>query len=108
MVEDTPEVKRVKELMKEVYGKGFNIYQCLNRLKKELKLTEDFPAQAIIWTCESYLHTKTPIAEPYPWFVRVFTESSRRYFFEKNRKVDKNYKKESVPQSIKDIMKGIK
>lgn len=107
MVEVTPEIKRVKELMKEVYDKGFNIYKCLNRLKKQIKLTEDFPPQAIIWTCESYLNTKHPIQNHWAWFIRVFRASSERYFSEQHQKFSGENKREGFSPAIKEIMKGI-
>ena len=100
-----------KKLMAEVYADGFNIYKCLNKLKKNLKLVPDFPPEAIIWTCQSYLSTKIPIQEHYPWFVRVFTASSQRYFSEQHEKESQERHKDrgsgGMAQSVKDILKGL-
>ena len=96
------------KLMKEVYSDGFNIYQCLNRLKKKLKLRVDFPPQAIIWTCEEYLRTKSKVQSHYPWFVRVFKASSERYFSEQHVKESKTQNKRGgFAPSIKKIMEGM-
>lgn len=97
----------VKKLMGEVYQDGFNIYKCLNKLKKQLKLTEDFPQDAIIWTCEAYLRDKPKVRDHYPWFVRVFKASSEKFFSTKHEAEGKKHKKAPIPQSIKDIMRNI-
>ena len=96
------------KLMKEVYSDGFNIYQCLNRLKKKLKLRVDFPAQAIIWTCEEYLSTKSKVQSHYPWFVRVFKASSERFFSGQHVEDSKNSNKRGgFSKSIKQILGGM-
>ena len=100
-------IEQMKSLMAEVYKDGFNIYRCINRVKKDLKLTVDFPPQAIIWVCESYLHAKTPILNHYPWFVRALKDASGRYFSDENVKNGEKHKKEPMAQSVKDIMKGM-
>ena len=103
--------EQVKQLMKEVYADGFNIYMCLNRLKKELRLSVDFPAEAIIWTCEEYLRTKPKVRDPYPWFIRVFRANSERFFSEQHcRESEERHKtrgRGGIAQSIKDILKGL-
>jgi len=100
-------VEKMKLLMAEVYNKGFNIYQCINRLKKQIKLREDFPPQAIIWTCEEFLFTKKPIRNHYPWFIHVFTVCSERYFSEGHCKdSESRNKRGGFAQSIQQIMKG--
>lgn len=107
MPEDKKEL--AKRLMAEVYADGFNIYQCLNKLKKELKLCVDFPPEAIIWTCEEYLRTKPNVQTPYPWFIRVFTAHSERYFSEQHvRESETRDKRGGFAQSIKDILGGMK
>jgi len=93
--------------MAEVYKDGFNIYKCLNKVKKQMKSSKDFPPQAIIWTCENYLRTKPTVRNHYPWFVRVFRASSERFFAEQNVKEGQKHKKEPVAQVVKDIMKGM-
>jgi hypothetical protein len=98
----------MKEVMKEVYEKGFNIYRCLNKMKKVLKLTEDFPPQAVIWTCESFLRKKTPTLDHWAWFVRVFRANSERFFSERHVKMSENSdKRGGFAKSIKNILKGI-
>jgi len=100
-------IKQCKLLMAKVYKDGFNIYQCLNKLKKQMKLRVDFPPQAIIWTCEAYLRINKPILYHYPWFVRVLKESSRAYFSEENRKNDERLKKEPMNKAVEALVKGI-
>jgi hypothetical protein len=100
--------EQAKKLMAEVYADGFNIYRCLNRLKKEIKLVPDFPPDAIIWTCQEYLRTKPAIRNHYPWFIRVFRANSERYFSEQHCKESETRdKRGGFSQSIKDIMKGM-
>lgn len=102
---------RAKELMKAVYKDGFNIYQCLNRVKKNLKRKEDFPVEAIIWTCESYLKDPPKVKNHWTWFVTTFTQCSARYFSEQHCKESEARHRDrgggGIPQSLKDIMKGI-
>ena len=100
-------IERCKLLMAEVYKDDFNIYKCLNRVKKEMKSRVDFPPEAIIWTCEAYLKDKPAVHNHYPWFVRVLKQSSGRYFSENHVKESQKYKKEGMAQSVKDLMKGI-
>jgi len=101
-------IKLCKKLMAEVYKDGFNIYKCLNKVKKQMKSRVDFPPQAIIWTCESYLRSKPKVLDHWAWFVRVFKASSERFFAEQHVAEGEKHKKEPVAQSVKDIMKGIK
>ncbi len=108
MVEDTPEVKRLKELMAEVYKDGFNIYKCLNKVKKKMKSRVDFPPQAIIWTCEEYLRTKSKVQSHYPWFVRVFRANSERFFSGQHVEDSKTRdKRAGFSKSIKQILEGM-
>jgi hypothetical protein len=101
-------INLTKEKMKEVYSKGFNIYQCLARLKKKLKLTEDFPCEAIIQTCDEYLKNPGAVRQKWPWFLRVFEQHSRDYFANRQVEESKQYNKRGgFSQSIKDIMKGL-
>jgi len=99
--------EKAKELMKAVYADGFNIYQCLNRLKKQLKLRVDFPPDAIIWTCESYFKEKPK--DHWPWFLEVFKRNSQRYFSNQKEQESKTRDKRSTftPESIKKILKGM-
>ena len=104
--EETKE--KAKELMAEVYRDGFNIYKCLNKLKKDLKLVPDFPPEAIIWTCEAYKLQKPNVREHWAWFVRVFSANSAKYFAEQHVKESETYdKRGGFAQSIKDILKGM-
>ena len=104
---DEKTVERTKKLMKQVYDDGFNIYQCLNRVKKRLQRKSDFPAEAIMWTCEAYLQQKPKVRNHWTWFIRVFTANSERYFAEQQVAEGEKYKKEPMAQSIKDILKSI-
>jgi hypothetical protein len=103
--------EQVKKAMAEVYADGFNIYRCLNRLKKDMKLSVDFPPDAIIWTCEAYKQQKPKVREHYPWFVRVFRANSERYFSEQHcRESEERHKARGtggIPQTLKDILKGM-
>ena len=107
MEKSEEKIEQMKLLMAEVYKDGFNIYKCINRLKKDMKLSVDFPPEAIIKTCQEYLRTKSTIQSHYPWFVRVFRASSERFFSEQHCKDSRTRNKRGgFSQSIKDIMKG--
>jgi len=99
-----------QKIMAKVYKDGFNIYMCLAKLKKQLKLCVDFPPEAIIWTCEEYLRTKPNVKKPYPWFLRVFSANSAKYFSsQQERESQDRHRTRGGPmaQSIKDILKGM-
>ncbi len=105
---DEDKEKLCKKVMAEVYKDGFNIYKCLNKLKKDMKLRVDFPPEAIIWTCESYLRSKPDVRNHWTWFVRVFKANSERYFSEQHVEESKKQpKRAGFSKSIKDIMKGM-
>jgi hypothetical protein len=94
---------------KEVYALGFNIYQMISKLRKDMKLTVEFPDEVIMQTCNEFLRCKEnkEIRTDYAWFVRVFQHNSGQYFANQHQVEGEKYKKEGVAQPIKDIMKGM-
>lgn len=95
---------------KEVYAKGFNIYQMISKLKKQMKLVVDFPDEVIIDTCNEFLRCKNKeeIKKDYTWFVRVFKHKSGQYFANQHQQESKKHdKRAGFPQHIKDIMGGM-
>ncbi len=101
---ENPEVEKI---CKEVFGKGFNIYQNINRVKKELNLRESFPDDVIIGVCRQYLERTEPLEQPYPWFVVALKNQSAQYFSERHGKESAQYKQGGMAQSVKSILKGM-
>ena len=97
--------------MSQVRGKGFNIYQALNRLKKTMKRPE-MPIPVIAKVCTTWIYKKDPPmhkGDQWAWFTIAFFECSRDYFAYMEQKEAKAFKKERNPiaPSVKEIMKGM-
>ena len=94
---------------KEVYALGFNIYQMISKLKKDMNLRAEFPDAVIMDTCNEFLlwKDKDEIRTDYAWFVRVFRHNSGQYFANQHQAEGKKHKNEGMAQSIKDILKGM-
>ncbi len=88
----------------KVYLKGFNIYKCLNRLKKERGWAKDFklPESVLIGVCNSYHKTKT-IRSSWPWFMKVLKAECEQWFAQ--QQIESNDK--SVAPEIKELIQGI-
>ena len=99
----------VEAKAKEVYDKGFNIYMMVSKLRKKMNLTEEFPDSVIIDTCNEFIKCKEKgeVEFDYPWFVRVFEHNSGQYFANRHQAEGKKHKNQRVPQTMKDIMKGM-
>ena len=96
------------KILKIVYNEGFNVYQLIHRVKHKLGWAKDrkFPEEVILNLCKQYLKDRKKIRNEWVWFVKVLGEKSAEYYAQKN--IDENKKDESVPQSIKEIMRGVK
>ena len=106
-------VKREKTkadiVSESVYSSGFNIYQCINRLKKQLGFSKDFkfPAEVIIKVCNQYFKDSLKIKNQWTWFIKVFTRESEKYHAEKNIRMNKENKAIAFNKDIKDLIKSI-
>ena len=96
---------QVEEALNKVYKDGFNIYMMLNRVKKDIGRTENFPDEVILSFCEHYWRYKP--AAKYPYFLKAFKMVSGQWHADNQIKRNKEYKTQGIPQSIKDIMKGM-
>ena len=87
----------------KVYNRKFNIYQCINRVKKELKWEKSrhFPAEVIIRVCVSYF--RSDIRCDYVWFVKTLKSESAKHFASMNVTQNEVFKKEE-PMSLKEIL----
>ncbi len=79
----------LKEKLKEVYSKGYNIYQYINAFKKTSKLREDLPEEIYIKTCQDFLTYQDTIKQPYIYFRAVMKKNSANYFANREQKEDK-------------------
>jgi hypothetical protein len=91
-----------------VYNEGFNIYQLINKFKKDAKWRKDenIPDEVLIKICEQYRKDKDRIREPYPWFIKVLKMESSAYFARANVEQGKKFKKEGIGR-MADILKQI-
>ena len=80
----------MNELLKEVYSKGYNIYQYINAFKKKQKLREDLPEDIYIKTCHDFLTYKDTIKTPYIYFQAMMKKNSANYFSICEQAVDKS------------------
>ena len=92
----------MKQLLKEVYTKGFNIHAMLNRYKKAKGYA--LPDDVIIKVCQSYL--KNPaIKNPWSWFTIAVKEASRDHFAGKNQKISNDIKNMAPIECLKGLVK---
>jgi hypothetical protein len=77
---------KTKELLDSVYSEGLNIYQLINKFKKDAKWRKDenIPDEVLNRICEQYKKDRDKIREPYPWFIKVLRMESASYFANKN------------------------
>ena len=94
-------------LLESVYSSGLNIYQCLNRLKKQLGFAKDFhfPPEVVAKVCHQYLKDKKTIRSSWAWFIKVFARESEKYHAEQN--IKENNKDISIDINIKGLIKGL-
>lgn len=99
---------KAKELMEQVYSQGFNIYQLINKFKKDAKWRKDenIPDDVLIKICEQYQKDKNSIRDPYPWFIKVLKMESASFFANMNEKKGKEFKKQGIGR-FADILKQI-
>lgn len=91
-----------KDMLTEVYSKGFNIYKCLNRLKKERGWAKDFklPESVLIGVCTQYHKDRTRIRIPWAWFMKVLKLECEKWFIEQQIKANDK----SVVPEIKELI----
>jgi hypothetical protein len=97
-----------KEALESVYNQGFNIYQLINKFKKDAKWRkgENIPDDVLVKICQQYEKDKGRISQPYPWFIKVLKMESSAYFAQLNIKQGEQFKKEGIGR-MADILKQI-
>ena len=92
-----------------VYSSGFNIYQCINRLKKQLGFakTYKFPEQIIIKVCTQYIKDRKSIRNQWSWVIKVFVAESEKHYAEENIRINKESKGLSICQRVRDLIKDL-
>lgn len=94
-----------KELLKQTYDKGLNVYQLLNRLKKESKVGAVLPDQVLAKVCQSFLKEARPIRSKWAWFVRAVVKSWHEYNAAQNISANK---KDTNVKLLREIFKADK
>lgn len=99
---------KTKELLDSVYSQGFNIYQLINKFKKDAKWRKDenIPDEVLIRICQQYEKDKGIIRDPYPWFIKVLKMESSAFFAERHVEEGKKFKKQGIGR-FADILKQI-
>lgn len=97
---------KIKEILDSVYSQGFNIYQLINKFKKDAHWRKDdnIPDEVLIKICEQYQRDKNSIRDPYPWFIKVLKMESASYFANKNIAASAKFKKEGIGK-MADILR---
>ncbi|MBU4376895.1 MAG: hypothetical protein KKD29_05385 [Candidatus Omnitrophica bacterium] len=97
---------KTKEALDSVYSQGFNIYQLINKFKKDAKWNknENIPDEVLIKICEQYKKDKGRINQPYPWFIKVLKMESASYFANKNITESAKFKNQGIGK-LADILK---
>jgi len=87
-----------KKTLDAVYSQGFNIYQLINKFKKDAhwRRDENIPDEVLIKICEQYQKDKDSIRDPYPWFIKVLKMESASYFANRNIAENTKFKKEGI------------
>jgi len=99
---------KTKEALDSVYNQGFNIYQLINKFKKDAKWRKDenIPDEVLIKICQQYQKDKGRISQPYPWFIKVLKMESSAYFARVNIERGNKFKKEGIGK-MADILRQI-
>lgn len=99
---------KTKEILDAVYSQGFNIYQLINKFKKDTKWRSDenIPDEVLIKICEQYQKDKDGIRDPYPWFIKVLAMESQAYFANKNIEDARRFKEQGIGK-MADILRQI-
>ena len=99
---------KIKEALDSVYRQGFNIYQLINKFKKDAKWRKDegIPDEVLLKICEQYSKDKGRIGQPYPWFIKVLKMESAAYFANRNITESARFKKEGIGK-MADILRQI-
>lgn len=98
--------EKLKAALDKVLKDGFNIYELIGRLKKEMGWPKDrlFPEEVLLGVCESYEKGKTKIKDQWAWFKVAIRQESEKYFAAKN--IDEHRKiKETGPMSMGDLLR---
>ena len=97
-----------KEILDSVYSQGFNIYQLINKFKKDAHWRKDdnIPDEVLIKICEQYQKDKDNIRDPYPWFIKVLTMESQAYFAHRSVEEGRRFKEQGIGK-MADILRQI-
>jgi len=100
------ENEEVKKALDDVFKSGFNIYELINKAKKELKWTKEqrFPDEVILGVCAAYKKEKDKIKESFPWFMVVLRKESEAYFAAKNIAEHQKFKEQGGAMSLAEIL----
>jgi len=95
--------------LKEIELSGFNIYQCINKLKKDKKWRKDenLPDEVILKVCAQYWKQKPDIKRPFPWFTDVLNAEVRAWGAAQSMAQGKELKNLPIADFMKDLISGL-
>lgn len=99
----------LRELVKDCYDKGFNVYACINKVKKDKKWRIEVPDEVVERVCRQYLAEKDSVKSAWPWFLKVFAMESQAYFATQQIREHERIKAEEKKSaySLKEILQKV-
>ena len=91
-----------KDLLNTVFNKGVNIYQCLEKFKKQYHKYP--PEDCIVKVCNLYMRQPDKIKDEWPWFITSMAQAMKDWHAAQNQAEASKLKKAPIIQSIKEIM----
>lgn len=98
--------EKTKEFLKTLSKEGLNIYQLLNKLRKDQSLIP-IPEEVVMRVCKSYIKNKSYIKKVWPWFTKALLEEGNLVRINANIEKNNSMKREGMAKSLKDIISGI-
>ncbi len=102
----------MKELQKQIYNKGFNIYLLINKfrkLQKQRKALYEVPDEVYLETCKEILKRleNYGVKDKWAYFMHVLTMKSHEYFANKHQTEAKDQQfSRQMPEHLRNLLNG--
>ena len=90
----------VKEALKAANQSGINVYAMLNLYKKRSKISVEIPQEVILGVCNQIVANKKTILSPFPYFLMVLEQETKKYISQANIREHQKIKNEPVRLKI--------